>query len=233
MVETILLIILAVTIIGFLSYSKKQYAKGADDLFQLFAQSAYTQKVTQFEALNKKALQGGTVFLGDSITQDYNVYEFFKGFNVYNRGIGGDTSEGVLRRLNESVYQIKPNKVFLLIGTNDLVSSSFSLDKTIQNIKEIVQNIHAYNPSLKIYLLSILPVNDTIDKTTVGPRKNDIIIKINHELKKIKAVKYVDMFINLLGSDHLLDRKFTIEGLHLNHQGYEVMTDCILPLMHE
>ncbi len=227
MVETVLLIASLIIIIGFYRYSKLQYRKGADDLFQLFARGAYDQKVAMFKALNADSLPGGVVFVGDSITQDYNVYEFFKGKNVYNRGIGGDTSEGVLNRLDESVFQLKPKAVFLLIGTNDLASPQFSIEKTFTNIQAIIQNLQAFDPAMKIYLLSILPVNSTIDATTVGLRNNSLIEKLNQKLKGLKAVHFIDLYPSLLDANQHLSEKYTVEGLHLNAQGYHVVTDVL------
>ena len=227
MVETVLLIASLIIIIGLYRYSKHQYRQGADDLFKLFAQGAYDQKVAMYRSLNVDSVPNGTVFVGDSITQDYNVYEFFKGKNVYNRGIGGDTSEGVLNRLDESVFSLKPKAVFLLIGTNDLVSPQFSLEKTMSNIQAIIKNLQAFDSSLKIHLLSILPVNRTIDATTVGLRNNSLIDKLNQQLKDLKAVHFIDLYPSLLDANKNLSEKYTIEGLHLNAEGYRVITESL------
>jgi lysophospholipase L1-like esterase len=227
MVETVLLIASLIIIIGLYRYSKHQYRQGADDLFQLFARGAYDQKVAMYRSLNVDSVPNGTVFVGDSITQDYNVYEFFKGKNVYNRGIGGDTSEGVLNRLDESVFSLKPKAVFLLIGTNDLVSPQFSLEKTMSNIQAIIKNLQAFDSSLKIHLLSILPVNRTIDATTVGLRNNSLIDKLNQQLKDLKAVHFIDLYPSLLDANKNLSEKYTIEGLHLNAEGYRVITESL------
>ncbi len=228
MVETVLLILSFLIIIALSIYSQKQYKKGADDLFSLFAQGAYTQKVAMFKALNQQGLPGGTVFVGDSITQDYNVYEFFKGKNVYNRGIGGDTSEGVLNRLEESVFQLKPKTVFLLIGTNDMVSQHFHSKNTLQAIQKIIQAIHQFDQTIQINLISILPVNGTIDATTVGFRNNRIIYALNEQLKSMDFIHYIDVYSLLLDDQNNLNKKFTVEGLHLNAEGYQIMTTALL-----
>lgn len=228
MVETVLLVLSFLIIIVLSIYSQKQYKKGADDLFLLFAQSAYSQKVAMFKTLNLQGRPGGTVFVGDSITQDYNVYEFFKGKNVYNRGIGGDTSEGVLNRLEESVFQLKPKTVFLLIGTNDMVSQQFNPKNTLQAIRKIIQAIHQFDQTMQINLISILPVNGTMDKTTVGVRNNPVIKKLNEHLKALDLINYIDVYSLLLDNQNQLNKKYTVEGLHLNAEGYQVMTTALL-----
>src|SRR5581483_7987262 len=66
--------------------------------------------------------QNSVVFLGDSITQGWrdNMGGRFAGLKVANRGISGDTTRGVLIRLDEDVIALHPRAVVLLIGTNDL-----------------------------------------------------------------------------------------------------------------
>src|SRR6266487_6387134 len=66
--------------------------------------------------------RNAVVFLGDSITQGWaeDLSAWFPGMKLANRGIGGDTSRGVLIRLKEDVLALDPRAVVLLIGTNDL-----------------------------------------------------------------------------------------------------------------
>src|SRR5690554_1077084 len=73
--------------------------------FEMLFKFGYDFKVKAFRVLNKFAKPNGIVFVGDSITQDYNVYEYFKGIDIYNRGIGGDTTQGLLNRLDVSIDQ--------------------------------------------------------------------------------------------------------------------------------
>lgn len=72
------------------------------------------------------AKQGQIVFFGDSITEFlpvsdwYGEYSVKSGYELYNRGIGGDTTFGLYKRAKENVTCIKPSCVVILIGTNDL-----------------------------------------------------------------------------------------------------------------
>lgn len=43
------------------------------------------------------------IFLGDSITARGRFEEFFPGIFLLNRGIGSDTSKGVLNRISEVI----------------------------------------------------------------------------------------------------------------------------------
>ena len=66
--------------------------------------------------------QGAVVFLGDSITQGWGAdfKKSFDGMKLANRGIGGDTTRGMLLRLQEDVLALNPKAVVLLMGTNDI-----------------------------------------------------------------------------------------------------------------
>jgi len=188
-----------------------------------------------FLELSKVAKPGGIVFVGDSITDFFRLNEFFHGIYVINRGIGGDTTDGVLKRLNESVFALLPSKVFLLIGTND-IGENKSDEHIIRNIREIIDRIREKCPETQIYLQSIYPVsrvNDKkINKYIVGRRTNERIRRINGELKKIareKDIVYIDVFSHLTDENGNLKLEYTVEGLHLTIEGYRVCADVLRP----
>jgi len=135
-----------------------------------------------FIELNKSAKPGSIVFLGDSITDFFRLNEFFHGIYVINRGIGGDTTDGVLKRLSESVFELSPSKVFILIGTND-IGGNKSESHVISNIAEIIDRIRDSCPETKIYLQSVYPVSNAKDKKInrfiVGRRTNEKICRVN------------------------------------------------------
>ncbi|HPQ96908.1 MAG TPA: GDSL-type esterase/lipase family protein, partial [Thiolinea sp.] len=62
-----------------------------------------------------------------------------------NRGIGGDDTGGVLGRLDE-VVRSRPDKIFLMIGTNDL-SAGKSVEQIIANYRLILRRIREASPS--------------------------------------------------------------------------------------
>ncbi|MGQ0516039.1 GDSL-type esterase/lipase family protein, partial [Bacillus sp. D-CC] len=81
----------------------------------------YKVRSTLINSDNK--LESGVLFLGDSLT-DFNEWdEAFPGIKTYNRGISGDTTVGLIHRLNQ-VISLKPSKIFLMIGVNDLAAKT-------------------------------------------------------------------------------------------------------------
>ena len=117
--------------------------------------------------------QGALVFLGDSITQGWgDVGSSFPGIKTANRGISGDTSRGVLIRLQDDVIALNPQGVVLLIGTNDL-GDGVEPEVIAGNIKLIIAALRAHNPSMPVILCEVFP------SSASKSRPADKIRKIN------------------------------------------------------
>jgi lysophospholipase L1-like esterase len=224
--------IVTIIVLLTLNYFIYQYGrkKGESDFMELLFAAGLMGKIEAFKNYNRYSFKGGIVFVGDSITQDFNVYEYFPNHQVYNRGIGGDTSKGVLTRLNESVYELKPKQVFLQIGTNDLELIDDGIGAIYQRIKQIVQNIKQFDNSIDIHLISVYPVNPTIDASTVGKRNTHNIQALNNLISSIEDANYIPLY-DLLEKDSVLNPEYTLEGLHLNQKGYEVLREELLKVM--
>lgn len=211
--------------------NKKGIKTGADNLLSLFLKSGYDLKVNAFKIQNRQVKKGGIVFVGDSITQDFPIHDFFPNLLVYNRGIGGDTTVGLLKRLNESIFDLQPSTVVLLIGTNDLALLNATPESIAYNIQTIIQKIKERDSDIKIILQGIYPVNTTIDPFSVSGRNNEDIRKVNQLLKSIEEIIYVDLDFEL--SDNLgnLKKDLTVEGLHINASGYLVISSKLSSLL--
>lgn len=200
----------------------------------------YQRKIdTVFFELNESAEPGGIVFLGDSITDFFRINEYFHGAYVINRGISGDTTDGVLFRLPESVYHLQPSKVFLMIGTNDLGENKTEQD-ILHNIEQIISAIQANCPETKIYLESIYPISNLRHKKVrrfiVGKRTNDKIQRINEKLERLaqeKNIFYIDVYSHLLDETGNIRLEYTVEGLHLTVQGYRAVAKVLKPFVME
>jgi lysophospholipase L1-like esterase len=103
----------------------------------------------------------------------------FQNPKIKNRGIGGDETDGVLLRLEEIIKSL-PEKIFIMIWINDL--SHLGIDQVVTNYKKIIEKIKSQSPNTKIYIQSILPVNNKF--YSAGARNNDII-KLNQILKNL------------------------------------------------
>lgn len=191
-----------------------------------------SQRLSLFVDLNKHVKPGSIVFIGDSITEGFPVNELLQcDSKMYNRGVGGDRTEDVLKLLEDVVYPLKPNKVFLLIGTNDLGYGSSPME-VVKNIQEITVSIKRNLPETALLVQSVYPVNRALDEKPaaemVGMRNNRDIQLINHLLREASLTErftYIDMYSKLVDVAGLLHAEYTYDGLHLTVKGYEIVSD--------
>lgn len=172
-------------------------------------------KASQFRTLPNPGNE--ICFLGDSITDGCEWRELTGIERVTNRGIGGDTAWGVLARLDE-VTEGKPEKIFLMIGTNDLARGKKSAGVR-DKIAEILDTIKRESPETKVYLQSVLPTNEDLgtsySNANINPL-NDLLVKLAAE----KRVVWVDLRPVFNDEHGKLKKEFTRDGLHLNGQAY-------------
>ena len=168
------------------------------------------------------------VFLGNSITEGFDLDHYFPGHKVVNRGIIADHMDGIIERLDNSALSLKPKKLFLMIGIND-IGDKRNDDYLKTMFVTLVDTLMTGLPETDIYLLSILPTT---------PRwKNcppDQIKRINGFLAGLaleKDVGFINLYPHFLGDMHYLNPDLTRDGLHPNQAGYDVMAGKIKPLL--
>lgn len=175
------------------------------------------------EPIKKNAI----MFLGDSMTDEGDWSKLFSNEPTINFGIGGDTTLGLLNRMDQ-VVAAKPKKIFLMIGTNDLCFNR-SIPATMKNYNEILHILKTKLPHTQVYIESVLPFNDTIFPSNYL-RTNENIKKLNVQIKAL-AQKYDYPYINMApaftGPDGRLPAAWTVDGLHLNEKGYAVWRDQV------
>ena len=177
------------------------------------------------------------LFLGDSITEYYDLDKYFPDIPVVNSGISGDTTDDILSDMKGRVYDYNPSKVFILIGTNDLLEDKTN-EEIFNNIKKIVDGIKENRSEAEIYIESIYPVNRSMDKRLymVGNRQNKDIIEINKMIKDYcteENLTYINTYDELLDEDGNLKKNYSKDGLHLSSEGYEVVTKTLEKYLNE
>lgn len=204
----------------------------------------------------KKIVYG--LFFGDSITygeydgvfggwvdilKRYALQKFHEGNGdeliLFNLGIGGETTEGLLKRMPVELAarnSADGNLVFISYGANDLAIKdgvySVEPDKFKENIKIAVQ--HAKQFSKDIYLVSILPIAQKIDGVVVGSgklRTNEEVIIYNQILKDIaveNSLSYIDFYNAVLDDKEIL---LSADGVHPNEKGYGIMAEIAIPII--
>ncbi|MRG46099.1 GDSL family lipase [Chitinophaga sp. SYP-B3965] len=179
----------------------------------------YKERLALFSSLPKQ--KNAIVFLGNSITEAGKWNEILPGLPVQNRGISGDNSFGVLARL-PVIVAAKPAKIFLLIGVNDL-KREVPAAVIIRNCERMLSMIKTGSPRTKVYVQSILPVNDTILIEAFKKVTNANVAIVNKGYADL-ALQYGYTFVNLhepfADAKGQLKRAETPDGLHLKISSY-------------
>ncbi len=192
----------------------------------------YGQKASLFETLGVP--EGSIVFLGNSLTGGCEWNELFHRTDIINRGISGDTADGIYERL-ESIVSGKSSKLFLMVGIND-ISHNLPADTIAEKTCRIIDYIREHSTNTKIYLQSCLPINNSFGryKAIFGKEKevpllNDALMKV----AKQRGVTWIDLYPLFADENGLLRTDLTNDGLHLLAPGYIIWRDKLMPYINE
>ena len=182
-------------------------------------------KIAQYERENAEYddYEVDVAFIGDSLTDGYDLSKYYPQYVTANRGIGGDTTFGLEERLQVSLFDLKPKVVVILIGANNM-------DSMFQNYESILQSLKQNLPESKVVLLSL---------TAMGGehwgRKNQLAAYNNVTVKLLAeryGYEFVDLYTPLYDvSIREVYEGYTVDGGHFTHEGYTVVTAQITPVL--
>jgi len=171
----------------------------------------YEHRVSQFKMLSKQQ-DKKIVMIGDSITDRGLWSELTNRHDIINRGISGDTTDGVLYRLDTLNSGLK--QAFIMIGVNDLFKGR-SVQEVFANYKQIIITLQKKN--ILPFIQSTLYVG-----ADAPPIYNDRITQLNSLLLNY-AIKHSITYIDLnkyLSPKRVLSKRFSSDNLHLNGEAY-------------
>jgi lysophospholipase L1-like esterase len=168
------------------------------------------------------------VFLGDSITDRWNLTASFPGKPYVNRGIGSQVTAQMLLRFHQDVIALKPSAVVILAGINDV--QGFLQQETPEQIEanwEAMADL-ADAHHIRVVFGSILPVNNYTDaaKDVVKERKPAKLVALNSWLRAFCAARgygFADYHAALVDGQGLMAAAYTQDGVHPLDNGYAVM----------
>lgn len=180
------------------------------------------EKLEKFQQENSTKKNVQVVFLGDSLTDGYDLDTFFPQYVTANRGISGDTTFTLEERLKVSAFDINPKVVVMLIGANNI-------DTMFDNYENILIKLKENLSDSKIVLLSLSAMSRE------WGRKNDRAILNNQKIKSLSVKHgcvFVDIFTPLCNplTGEIFD-EYTVDGGHWTKEGYQVVTDTLTPVL--
>lgn len=173
--------------------------------------------------------QGAVVFLGDSITQGWGA-DFkgkFSDMKLANRGIGGDTTRGMLIRLQEDVLTLNPSAIVMLMGTNDI---EVEIDPAAigRNFEKILVAIKAHNPKLPIVLCRMFP--SSAEKNRPKETIEAVNALYDAAVKGDPQITVLDTWTLFADETGNADPKWFKDLLHLNPEGYDRWAAALHPI---
>lgn len=200
---------------------KKKYEAEKQKYAKWLFETHYADRVSLFKEENKHLSNVDISFVGDSLTEGYDVKTFYPTYNVVNRGIGGDTTFGVENRLDSSVYDVNPKITSLLIGANNF-------DTMLENYESIVTKIRTNLPSTKVVLCSLTSMTGNWGRNNEKAKANNVEIK---KIAERNSCTFVDLYNPLLDPQtNELKEEYSVDGGHLTSAGYTVVTNILLPI---
>ena len=197
----------------------------ADHAWQLpglagLMERGYNRRVELFASYDVQP--GDVVMLGDSITEGADWPALLPGVRIHNHGIGGDDTDGVLRRL-ALVTDRRPGKVFVMIGTNDIGKGVHSVDEIVVNIATIVDQIRTDSPTTEIYLQSVLPR---------VRRRADQVNGVNRGVEALArdgGATWIDLRPIFDQGDGAMNLDLAPDALHPNREGNRRWAEFLAP----
>lgn len=174
------------------------------------------------------------IFMGDSITEGWNLRTSFPDQDFVNRGIGGQLTWQMVSRFPQDVLAHKPDAVVILAGTND-IGGAMPPDIIVSNIRAMAEA--AKGAGARVVVCSVLPVTDALatpgnpQLVRTAKRPPGVILEVNALLRKMteeEGITFVDLHQALADEKGTLPAGLTVDGLHLKPEGYAVISPIVL-----
>jgi lysophospholipase L1-like esterase len=170
------------------------------------------------------------VFFGDSIIAAWGtIYpKFFVGKTYINRGINGQTTSQMLIRFRADVIELRPERVVILAGTNDIAGNTgpIALETILGNLISMCEL--AKINTIKVSLCSVLPARDYPWRRGMQPAdKIEILNAMILKYATANKIVYIDFYSAMKDEQKGLQSIYSEDGVHPNKEGYQVMESIV------
>lgn len=173
--------------------------------------------------------------IGDSITYGFPYGPVLSWLNMaaeknnmkyWNRGINGDTTEGMLRRFDHDILRLKPTYVIIMGGTNDAYAG-INTEQVINHIREMVEL--ALKNNIIPFIGLPIPCNDLAEEKLLEQYR-----KAMRQYAAEHKIGVIDFHKALADDSGLMIKEgLHCDGIHPNAAGYEVMTDVAVKFLQD
>ena len=198
------------------------------------------RKLANFRSQNAYIQKGQILFTGSSLMEQFPISEFCLNEGlpiVYNRGIGGYTTDEFLAAINPMLLDLKPSKLFINIGTNDIRDMPEGKDwftHLSSNYRKICEIIREKLPETVVYMMAYYPVNPNKplakDNSAMQVRTNENIARANRMVEALAeefGFHYIDVNDGLKDPEGNLWAEHTPDGIHFDAALYRTVFDRV------
>lgn len=200
-------------------------------------------KVDRYRELNRTVEPGGIVCAGSSLMEFFPIErmaaEAGLNLNLHNRGVAGFVADELLACLDECVLALRPARLVINIGTNDLNDPATTNDVLVAHYERILTAIERELPGIDITMPAYYPVNPDVAtdegvRRCLAVRTNARIRSANEAVRGLAEwhhARFADLNAPLLDDRGRLRAEYTVEGMHLNEAGYRAILPAFLGLL--
>jgi len=190
------------------------------------------RKLANFRSQNAYIQKGQILFTGSSLMELFPISEFCLNEGlpiVYNRGIGGYTTDEFLAAINPMLLDLKPSKLFINIGTNDIRDMPEGEDwftHLSSNYRKICEIIREKLPETIVYMMAYYPVNPERNSPALRVRTNEAVARANDMVRELASAfgfQYIDVNDGLKDEQGNLQIEHTQDGIHFDAAAYRTV----------
>lgn len=185
----------------------------------------YSKSNKSSKKVDYKKVFSKSIFMGDSMTEALNDYDFLDEKNVAAEiGISmikAQKNSSILQKIST----LKPKNIFILFGDNDIEKTT-KINKFIAEYKKLIHTVKSKSPKSTIYIESILPKSASVENKPPYV-KNSQIVKFNSAIKamtKKEHLKYLNIREVLSNSKKDLHEQ---DGIHFKYEFYPLLLKYI------
>lgn len=202
--------------------------------FQGRMDALYHEYMTQ----NGCAGKGGTLIFGDSYMDFWSTWESQTGLTKYtdgyNVGIGGSAVRDWLHAYDQLIKPFAPERILINIGYNDIRVWGDDGEQFAENLKTLLETIHADFPNTEIYYLYINPSPSIYANGAYTDLKiADAITRSKELVSTLNYVTGIDIFDLMTTADgkNSVAAYYVSDKVHLSAEGYSVLSKCLNELI--
>ena len=172
------------------------------------------------------------VLFGDSRVSQWKPLPKIEGFQVINRGIGGETTAQMAYRFEQDVLDLDPDVLVVQAGINDLMAAGYAAgraDSIVRKASDRINDfsIRAGDHGVQVILLSVIqPARPELYRRLVWNDKiTTYVDRVNQALARTAEassnIVLLDSNRILDSGSHSFDKNFAEDALHINAAAYQ------------